>query len=63
MFNIKEAIYFILRNHNPEIFENLKIMRNEKYSGTMNYTDWSYKNFRKKVEFSKRDYFTVKKIY
>ena len=28
----------------------------------MNYTDWSYKNFRKKVEsFLKRDYFTVKK--
>ena len=59
---LKKPSILSYENHNPEIFENLKIMRNEKYSGTMNYTDWSYKNFRKKVEsFLKRDYFTVKK--
>ena len=37
-------------------------MREKKYSGTMNYKDWSYKNFRKKLEnFLKKDFFIIKK--
>ncbi|MDA8618996.1 hypothetical protein N9L17_03865 [Candidatus Pelagibacter bacterium] len=60
---LKKPSILSYENKNPEIFENLKIMREKKYSGTMNYKDWSYKNFRKKLEnFLKKDFFQTKKI-
>tara|TARA_B100000963_G_scaffold341155_1_gene340554 strand:+ start:1924 stop:3054 length:1131 start_codon:yes stop_codon:yes gene_type:complete len=46
---------------NPEVNENLKIMKKKNFSSTMNYKDWEEQRFKIKIEsFLKKDYKTIK---
>ncbi len=46
---------------NPEVNENLKIMKKKKFSSTMNYKDWEKQKFKIKIErFLKKDYKIIK---
>ena len=47
-------------NLNPEVNENIKIMKKNILSSSMNFKDWEKVKFKKKIEnFLKKDYYTI----
>lgn len=45
---------------NPEVNENIKIMKKNNLSSTMTFKDWEKEKFKKKIEnFLKKDYYTI----